>query len=85
MKEFKFRGFDENSEQTRNAEKSLWNIDGEILEKVNIDVKVHCQLVPVYARGRERDPKRRGQDKYEAPPTTLKKSETADTVIEEFS
>ena len=30
---------------------SVWNCDGEILDSPKIHVKVHCQLLPVFARG----------------------------------
>ena len=30
---------------------SVWNCDGEILNCPQIHVKVHCQLLPVFARG----------------------------------
>ncbi|XP_067944520.1 ceramide kinase-like [Watersipora subatra] len=32
---------------------STWNCDGEIIEEPNIDVRVHCQLVKLFARGIE--------------------------------
>ena len=34
-----------------NVDKSVWNCDGEILPCSEIKVKVHCQLLPVFARG----------------------------------
>ncbi|XP_060069208.1 ceramide kinase-like [Ylistrum balloti] len=32
---------------------SLWNCDGEILETTNLDIKIHCQLIKIFARGIE--------------------------------
>jgi hypothetical protein len=34
-----------------NAKTSVWNCDGEILDCPKINVKVHCQMLPVFARG----------------------------------
>ena len=33
------------------AKTSVWNCDGEILDCPKINVKVHCQMLPVFARG----------------------------------
>lgn len=42
----------------RSAAKSSWNCDGEILHSPAIEVRVHCQLVRLFARGIEEEPKR---------------------------
>ena len=34
--------------------KSVWNCDGEILPDPKVRVKVHCQILPVFARGLEK-------------------------------
>ncbi|XP_014438059.1 ceramide kinase [Tupaia chinensis] len=39
------------------AARSSWNCDGEILHSAAIEVRVHCQLVRLFARGIEEDPK----------------------------
>ena len=36
------------------SSKSVWNCDGEILPDPKIRVKVHCQILPVFARGLEK-------------------------------
>jgi ceramide kinase len=33
---------------------SVWNCDGEVLDDSRIRVKVHCQVLPVFARGLEK-------------------------------
>ena len=33
------------------AKSSVWNCDGEIVHCSEVNVKVHCQLLPVFARG----------------------------------
>jgi ceramide kinase len=48
-KEFRYNSADGN-----NVKKSVWNSDGEILENTEIHVKVHCQILPVFARGIEK-------------------------------
>ena len=40
--------------QKNDGERSVWNCDGEILLDTKIRVKVHCQILPVFARGPER-------------------------------
>ncbi|XP_029418249.1 ceramide kinase [Nannospalax galili] len=40
------------------ASSSSWNCDGEILHSPTIEVRVHCQLVRLFARGIEEKPKR---------------------------
>jgi ceramide kinase len=42
---------DQNNVQGRNKKTSVWNCDGEILPNPKIIVKVHCQVLPVFARG----------------------------------
>ncbi|XP_006815437.1 ceramide kinase-like [Saccoglossus kowalevskii] len=32
---------------------SVWNADGEIIHHPSVDVKVHCQLILLFARGIE--------------------------------
>ncbi|XP_063099837.1 ceramide kinase [Cavia porcellus] len=39
------------------ARSSSWNCDGEVLHSPSIDVRVHCQLVRLFARGIEETPK----------------------------
>nr|XP_012612397.1 ceramide kinase [Microcebus murinus] len=39
------------------ASSSSWNCDGEVLHSAAIEVRVHCQLVRLFARGIEEDPK----------------------------
>ena len=36
------------------VKRSVWNCDGEILHDSKVRVKVHCQILPVFARGPER-------------------------------
>ncbi|XP_021364917.1 ceramide kinase-like [Mizuhopecten yessoensis] len=36
-----------------NPKVSLWNCDGEILETTNLHIKIHCQLIKIFARGIE--------------------------------
>ena len=36
------------------VKKSVWNCDGEILPDPKVRVKVHCQILPVFARGLEK-------------------------------
>ena len=47
---------EENSTTTgsrNNTKTSVWNCDGEVLSTPEIHVKVHCQILPVFARGPE--------------------------------
>jgi ceramide kinase len=39
------------------VDKSVWNCDGEILPDPKVRVKVHCQILPVFARGLEKHSK----------------------------
>ncbi|XP_031550608.1 ceramide kinase-like [Actinia tenebrosa] len=36
-----------------NASKSTWNVDGEPVEEPGVHVRVHCQLIKIFARGIE--------------------------------
>jgi len=36
------------------VKRSVWNCDGEVLNDSKIRVKVHCQVLPVFARGLEK-------------------------------
>ena len=40
-------------EQFDDKKTSVWNCDGEVLNSPAIYVKVHCQTLPVFARGPE--------------------------------
>jgi len=66
VKEFKFRAlknnnqessiatiFNENRDVENNDHHSVWNVDGELVETPDIHVKVHRQLLHIYARGIE--------------------------------
>lgn len=87
----KFRHSDNESEESltlsRSAREdhSLWNVDGEILDTVDIDVKVHCQLVPVFGLGPS-PPLKPGQMTSALPineSTPLNKCITVSTVMDE--
>ncbi|KAK3101904.1 hypothetical protein FSP39_007228 [Pinctada imbricata] len=39
--------------KSRECRTSVWNCDGEVLEQPNLNVRVHCQLVNLFARGIE--------------------------------
>ena len=56
VREFRFRPIHEKSGITDHKNKtctSVWNCDGEVLSHAEIYVKVHCQILPVFARGPE--------------------------------
>ena len=48
VREFSFMPQDQ-ALQTKKT--SVWNCDGEVLSTPEIHVKVHCQILPVFARG----------------------------------
>lgn len=47
VREFTYKVADDE----KSGKTSVWNCDGEILQCPQIHVKVHCQLLPVFARG----------------------------------
>ena len=56
VREFRFIPDDKeknlsNTGSARNNKTSVWNCDGEVLNTPEIHVKVHCQALPVFARG----------------------------------
>ena len=54
VREFRFRPIHEKSgTDHKNKTTSVWNCDGEVLSHSEIYVKVHCQILPVFARGPE--------------------------------
>ncbi|XP_058529249.1 ceramide kinase [Ochotona princeps] len=48
----------ENPRCCREVSRSSWNCDGEVLHSPAIEVRVHCQLVRLFARGIEERPQR---------------------------
>ena len=55
VREFRFRPIHEKSgtDHKNKTTTSVWNCDGEVLSHAEIYVKVHCQILPVFARGPE--------------------------------
>ncbi|XP_041347337.1 ceramide kinase-like [Gigantopelta aegis] len=41
----------------KSMQHSVWNCDGEIVEFPSLHVRVHCQLIPLFARGVEEEEK----------------------------
>ncbi|XP_074644684.1 ceramide kinase-like isoform X2 [Tubulanus polymorphus] len=65
VKEYKFRPMSQDDDPVEQTDdegqqrlqsgprNSVWNCDGEVVDQPSVDVRAHCQLIPLFARGIE--------------------------------